>query len=186
MSPAACEIVVSLSEKANQLPIMVHRTSSGAAHWAVNQKHFGGGIGRSAAKALAGCPVTAPAEDLQIRFFRFASLADGDDVIHLQVDSPRASATASAITHQHRRAQAVEHPPVRKAVLPDRLLGQAALEEVGKGTQLQRLGRPDELLQLDRTVGQQIVLVARLQGARAGHDQTTNVEDRDLGRLETA
>ena len=80
-------------------------------------------------------------------------------MIHFKLDSPPASATASAVAHQYRRAYDVRHPPVGKAVLKARPFQHAEVDEVGECAQLQGLGSTYEPFQLDRTVGQQIVHV---------------------------
>ena len=90
-------------------------------------------------------------------------LADRNDVIHFQVDRPLTFSTTSSVAHQHCRAHAVGHAPIRKAVLPGRLFHLREVDEVGERAQVQRLGRPDQPLQLDGTVGQEIVHSRRKQ-----------------------
>src|SRR5208283_5718972 len=81
-------------------------------------------------------PVAASAKRLKVRLFGLAPLADRNNVIHFQVNRPPASSTSSSVAHQHRRAHAVGHAPVCKAVLPARLFHRGEVDELGERAQV--------------------------------------------------
>src|SRR5262249_38267975 len=112
---------------------------------------------------LPFAPVAAPTQGLQVGLLSVAALAARDDVIDFQVDGPQAVATAPAISGQYLGAKTVRYAPSWAAVLIAGPLQLAEVEEVAEGVQVYGVGGADQVLQLDRMVGEQIVHPGREQ-----------------------
>ena len=101
-------------------------------------------------------------------------------MIDFEIDCGPAPAAPRAVAQQHLRPHGIGNPSLRRAVFVSRFVHLGEGDEVRKRAQVHRIRGPDELLQLYRVIGQDVVHARRQQ------QQTDQMRLAGVGKLAKA
>ncbi len=101
--------------------------------------------------------IAAPAEDLQIRLFGAAALADRYQMVNFEIGGAAASAATRSITHQYRHSDQIGNMNSRRGRVGKELSRQAEMNKRFESLEFHRLGRSDQTFKFVSLHGQHVV-----------------------------